>query len=224
MLTFAVAARADNWDTYICVDNLFDAYYGTDSVTTGYVGSGNNYNTTYHFAIPGRATTDYFYVVAASDRLSDQGFIGVFSNTTFNRTVHTSNVLWQVFPAGAYSATNPAYPSPWPANTLPTQAQVNTAIAYATSNNLWISPADPADEVNDGSVFGGMRTSIPVSANWIWHNTGLGPDPNNPLHGGFNHDEFLVFRLAGTVSRQPIFMTNSGPPGTFIDISGQARR
>lgn len=211
-------AKADDWDMYLCVDNFFDAYFGNNTATVGLIGSGNSFNTTYHFTVPGRSPSDYLYVVGVSDHLTEQGFVGVFTNTTNGRTVHTSSVLWQVFPAGAHAATNPFFPSPWPPATMPTQAQVNTAINYATTNNLWITPSDPPGEVNDGTVFGGLRTNIPVSANWIWHNTGLGPNPGNPLHGGFNHNEFLVFRLQGAVNKQQVIL-GAQAPGTFLDIS-----
>ncbi|HKQ46776.1 MAG TPA: hypothetical protein VJZ71_01765 [Phycisphaerae bacterium] len=220
-LTFVVSlntARADDWQMHFCVDNFFDVYYGTATATAGYLGGGNNNLTTFFFSTTGRAPTDFLYVAAVSDQLGDQGFLGVFSNTTLGRTIQTGGVVWSVFPAGGYPATNPFFPNPWPIGTLPTQAQVNAAIAYATLNDLWVDPADPDSKVNDGTVFGGMRANIPVSANWIWHNSGLGPDPNNPLHGGFNHDEFLVFRIPGRVPAETQRLTGS-VPGTFLDIS-----
>jgi hypothetical protein len=220
MASATTAVRADNWQMYFCVDNFFDVYHGTSTTTQGYLGGGNSNLATFFFSTTGRASTDYLYVAAVSDHLGDQGFVGVFSNTTLGRTIQTGGVVWKVFPAGGYAATNPFYPSPWPAGVLPSQAQVNTAIAYATINNLWIQPADPDGEINDGAVFGGARANIPASANWIWHNTGLGPNPDNPLHGGFNHDEFLIFRIAGQIPLETQLLTGSQPgPGSFVDIS-----
>lgn len=211
-------ARADDWQMYFCVDNFFDVYYGTSTATAGHLGGGNNNLTTFFFSTTGRAPADFLYVAAVSDHLGDQGFLGVFSNTTLNRTIQTGGVVWNVFPAGGYPATNPFFPNPWPAGTLPTQAQVNAAIAYATLNDLWVLPADPDSEINDGAVFGGMRANIPVSANWIWHNSTLGPDPNNPLHGGFDHNEFLVFRLPGRIPPETQLLVGSRP-APYVDIS-----
>jgi hypothetical protein len=35
---------------------------------------------------------------------------------------------------------------------------------------------------------------------WIWHDSGRDPGFGYPApYGGFNHDEFLIFRIAGNV-------------------------
>jgi hypothetical protein len=217
MMSNTSTSQADNWDMYLTVDNQFNAYFGTATTTNFFAGSGNNFMTTYHFTALGRAPTDYFYVVSVSDQDIAQGFIGIFANTTTNKSVQTGSVVWQVFPAGAYAATNPFHPNPWPPSQMPTQVQVNTAIAYATANNLWVAPTSLPSYTN-GSPPWGLRANIPTSAKWIWYNTGDGPNPSNPFEPGFNHDEFLVFRVAGAIPTQPIVIVDS-IPGAFVDIS-----
>lgn len=72
-------------------------------------------------------------------------------------------------------------------------AQVNAAVNYATNNNLWVQPV--AGGVNGVGPWG-FRSGISANARWIWHSANGDPDPTTPGH---NHDEFLVFRIAGAV-------------------------
>lgn len=205
----ALPAKADNWQAYLTVDNQFDVYFGTPTATNFFAGGGTNWPTEYSFTALGRLPTDYLYVATASDHSVLQGFIGTFTNATTSQTISTGNAVWEVFPAGAYSATNPYWPNPWPASLMPTQTQVDTAIAYATANGLWVAPTTNAGYDNDPSTpiapysfqWGSTYPNIQTSANWIWYDsgkdTGIYTSPS-PLHG-FNHDEFLVFRVAGAV-------------------------
>ncbi len=208
MSVFGSAARADNWQMYMTVDNQFDVYFGTPTTTNFYAGGGNNWTTQYSFTALGRLPTDYLYVATASDHSVAQGFIGTFTNTTTSATISTGNVVWEVFPAGAYAATNPFWPSPWTPSLMPTQTQVDTAIAYATANNLWIAPDTASGYDNDPStpispysfVWPTSLPNVQTSANWIWHDSGKDLGPFSfmpPPFAGFNHDEFLVFRVAG---------------------------
>jgi len=197
------AAHADNWNMYLTVDNQFYVYYGTPLVTNFYAGGGNNWTTTYNFTATGRPPTDYMYVATASDHSVAQGFIGVFTNTTLSTTIQTSTVVWEVFPAGAYAATNPYWPSPWPASLMPTQSEVDAAITYATTNGLWVPPSTAAGYTN-GAPPWGTRPSIPSYADWIWYDSGRDPGGWYPApFSGFNHDEFLVFRVAG-IATEPV--------------------
>ena len=195
------AALAEDWDMHLTVDNQFDAYFGTATTTNFYAGRGTDWPTTYHYTAPGRGAGDFLYVATASDQSVAQGFIGVFTNTTRGVTVETGSDVWEVFPAGAYAATNPFGAHNWPANLLPTQAQVDTAIAYATANDLWVPPDTDDAHVNGVSPWG-SRPDIPNSAKWIWHNKDKASF-SSPFEPGVNHDEFLVFRISGTGVPEP---------------------
>ncbi len=79
---------------------------------------------------------------------------------------------------------------------MPTTGQVDAAIAYATTNNLWTATASAAGATNPGTGPWFGFSAIPSTARWIWApSTGGG----NPLVPGANHGEFLVFRIAGVV-------------------------
>ena len=200
----------EDWDIYITVDNQYDVYFGTPTTTNFYAGGDTTWTTREYYQALGRLPTDYLYVATASDYSTAQGFLGTFTNTTTSTTISTGDTIWEVFPAGAYAATNPFWSSPWPVSQMPTQAQVDTAIAYAEANNLWVSPTVSAGYDNDLSTpitpysweWGWTFADIEPSASWIWYDSGndsyAGTVRPVPLMG-FNHDEFLVFRVAGAV-------------------------
>lgn len=198
LLTLATISRADDWVINATCDNQFQIYFGTRTATTFFAGAGGSWGTTYTFNTANRLPRDYVYIASASDQTQAQGFIGDFTNTTTGRFVTTGIADWQVYAAGEYEATNPYWPNGWPASVTPTQAQVDTAIAYATLNNLWRAPDTDAPGVLNGASPWGFRPGISANAQWIWHRASDGPP--SALFGSFNHDEFLVFRLSGQLT------------------------
>src|SRR5690606_11487807 len=122
----------------------------------------------------------------------------------------------EVFAAGAHEATNPYWPAAWPQSQLPTQAEVDTAIAYVQQNNLWVAPVSHAEFDNNSSTpttpyedpWTPHYDNIPFDAEWIWHDSGKAPADlpggyNIPApFEGFDHDEFLIFRISGAVIPQ----------------------
>jgi hypothetical protein len=205
---------ADNWSMSITVDNYYDIYFGDQFLTTPtFVGGDGDWPTTETWGIIGVAATDFLYVPTASDHFAAQGFIGEFMNLTTGYTFVTSDDTgspWEVFPAGQYLAdlnaldsTIPA--SVWPAGTQPTVTQVQTAVAYATTNGLWVTTDSAPSYTNgDSPAPWGARPSIPASAEWIWHDSGSVPSGAypSPFQGG-NHNEFLVFRVEGAAVPEP---------------------
>jgi hypothetical protein len=209
VLITATAAHADDWDVYLTVDNQFDVYYGTSMTTNFHAGYGNNWATEYNYTALGRPSTDYLYVATASDYSVAQGFIGTFHNTTLNATISTGSSVWEVFPAGQHLQQLFGMPGAWPANTMPTQAQVDAAIAYATTNSLWVAPTTVPGYDNDPStpiapytfIWPVSLPNVETSAQWIWYDSGRdsGTAARPAPFNGFNHDEFLVFRVPGIV-------------------------
>ncbi len=207
-------AQADNWTMAITVDNQYDIYFGDSFLTVPtFVGGDTDWTNTESWSITGVAPSAFLYVATASDHSVAQGFIGSFTNTTTANTFVTSDNVgtpWEVFPAGQYlallnsiDASIPA--TVWPPGVQPTSSQVQTAVAYATSNNLWITPTSTPGYDNGSSPLPwGGRPGIPASAEWIWHDTGIGTSVPYPApFDGFNHDEFLVFRVPGVAVPEP---------------------
>jgi len=200
-----------NWDMYLAVDDQFDVYFGTPMSTTGeVVGRGTDWTKEYHYRAEGRLSTDHLYVVTTSDRDGAQGFIGIFTNTTAEKSAVTGSSIWEVFPAGAYETTNKYWPEEWPMSKLPSQEDVDRAIAYATENDLWELPTslsefdnnpetDP-EEVWPWNPWEHIYPNIPKESLWIWYDSGKIEDGRIPgVFRGGNHDEFLIFRISGKV-------------------------
>ncbi len=207
-------STGEDWEMHLAVDDQFDVYFGTPIRTTGdRVGQGTDWTQEYFYTAKDRKSTDYLYVATASDLDGAQGFIGTFTNVTLGKTTTTSDDVWDVFAAGAHEATNPFWPDEWPASLLPTQEQVDTAIAYAQANKLWVTPTfdpafdnDPNTDPTDGTGWTHNPwwydyPNIPDNALWIWFDSGTIPDGEIPgVFTGGNHDEFLVFRVPGAVA------------------------
>lgn len=229
----AGSALADDWSMSITVDNYYDIYFGDQFLTTPtFVGGDGDWPTTETWGILGVAATDFLYVATASDHFVAQGFIGEFKNLTTGYTFVTSDDLgspWEVFPAGQYladlNALDPTIPATvWPAGTQPTVTQVETAVAYATTNGLWVATDSAPSYTNgDSPAPWGTRPSIPASAEWIWHDSGDVPGGlyPSPFQGG-NHDEFLVFRVEGAAVPEPttLVLLSWGVMACGIAIAG----
>jgi len=52
---------------------------------------------------------------------------------------------------------------------------VDTAIAYATTNSLWVAPTS-AQGYTNGAAPWGLRPSLSTAAQWIWFESGLVPE------------------------------------------------
>ncbi len=217
----AAPALADDWQMVITVDNQYDIYFGTPLTTTHHAGGDNNWSSTETWYAYGRAPTDYLYVATASDYTVAQGFIGEFTNLTLGTSIETGDQVWEVFPAGKYlQQIDPTWPSPWPISLMPTQSQVDQAISFATLNNLWVAPTKKPGYDNASSPFPwGIRPGIPGSAFWIWYDSGNDPmvNPYIPApYNGFNHDEFLVFRVPGIVPEPTTALMAAGLGGLAL--------
>ncbi len=200
-------AQLHNWEMDITVDNQYNIYFGDSRLTTPtHVGGDSNWTTTENWSISGVNPNDYLYVATASDFSGAQGFLGDFRNLTTGTSFSTSDdpsSVWEVFPAGQYLAQLNAIDSSipattWPRALQPSMSQVQTAVDFATTNRLWVKPVS-APGYNNGASPAPWRTrpGISAGAEWIWHDTGAGPVIYPRPFQGFNHDEFLVFRVPG---------------------------
>lgn len=198
----STAAMADNWTINMTVDNQYDVYFGNALSTSLVVGGDNDWTTTETWNVTGAGPTDFLYVSTASDHAVAQGFLGEFTNTTQSVTIETGSPVWEVFPAGKYlQLIDATWPAVWPASLMPTQSEVDLAINYATTNNLWVTPTTVSgyDNASSPSPWG-TRSGISGTAEWIWYDSGnqsVGSPYPIPFDG-FNHEEFLIFRVPNT--------------------------
>jgi len=188
VLCLASAAQADSITVNMTVDNSYALFHGTSTTAQTFVGSDFNWTTTetYNFNLP---SSDYLYVVTASDLSTAQGFLGQFKNNTFNYTFYSNDPQWQVMATGLGSGA-PYTGSTADMNLLSAQlVNANLGASGTTASLGWTAlTAGPA---NGGGPWG-TRPLINAAARWVWYSSNGDPDPTTP---GFNHDEWLVFRI-----------------------------
>jgi len=147
----------------------------------GYFGSPGAYNwslpETFIFDTP-----DSIYIAAWSDGLVAQGLVGQFNFDGVD--VFTGDDGWEVYATGLELGLNA------PAPDAPTIA---AQIALADTNNAWEIPFVGFDNVAATRPWGKIA-GVSEEANWVWKASG---DPrDNPLIGGSNSGEFLIFRTS----------------------------
>lgn len=131
-------------------------------------------------------TGDWFYLIAWSDDSAVQGLIGEFSGT--NNTIFTGNAAWEVYATGKNYGNNQA----------PTMVEINGHITTANNGNLWVPTAIGPINSQSNQIYNSSNPNLKVGnvsddANWIWHDSGR--NPGQTAFAGFNHDEFLIFRI-----------------------------
>jgi Tfp pilus assembly protein PilW len=178
----------------ITVDNSYALYTGTETQALTFVGSNNDWNTTesYSFDLP---NSNFIYVVTQSDLQVAQGFLAQFTNSITNERFYSSDSQWQVTATGNYG--NAPY-----TNSADSFAELNTQLGLANAGNNpsngWTNTT--AGDANGASPWG-LRPNIDAAARWSWYNSN---NSVNPTSGGFDHDEYLIFRISvGATSSVP---------------------
>lgn len=145
-------------------------------------------------------TSDWFYLIAWSDDTSYQGLIGSF---TGGRVVNTGNPKWEVLPTKKNAGVGK--------ETHPSANEINNFIASAQPSD-WKKPHVGPTNANTNQIYGGSTkvNNVPLDANWIWYNSGKDTSKTAPFNG-FNHDEFLIFRIPCEEFTQPTPIPNPAP-------------
>jgi len=140
------------------------------------------------------APNRYLYICAWSDDAVYQGFIGSFTGAL---TIHSGDPRWRVLATGVNKNNHE----------FPTESEINQALSAARKSD-WKAPFVGAP--NGGPPWNLPVEGIGTAAHWMWHDSEKderAKHPENPYvpFAGFNHDEFLIFRIpcgefAGTSS------------------------
>ncbi len=189
----SVPALAVPIQVNITVDNSYALFVGTGTAATTFVGADFDWPTTetYNFDLP---TNNYIYVVTASDLSVAQGFLGQFDNLAAGYTFYSNDPQWQVMATGL----GPAAPYTGSASDLALLTQeILDANAGGNSSSGWVGTT--AGPIN-GSAPWGLRPNIDPAAYWVWYSSNGDPDPTSP---GFDHNEWLVFRIAVAATPTP---------------------
>ena len=187
LAAMSLPAQAINIEVDMTVDNSYALFYGTQSAATTFVGTDFDWTTTetYNFNLP---AGQFLYVVTASDLSVAQGFLGQFENLDSNYKFYSNDPQWQVMATGLGNTGAP-YSGSAVDLALLTQ-EIIDANGGGNASNGWVGlTAGPA---NGGGPWG-ARPNIDAAARWVWYSSNGDTDPTAP---GFNHDEWLVFRVA----------------------------
>lgn len=170
----------------LTVDNSYALFYGTATQATTFVGSNFNWTDTetYNFNLP---SNNYIYVVTASDVAVAQGFLGQFENLDEGYKFYSNSPQWQVMATGLGNAA----PYTGSASDLALlSAEIQDANGGGNPSGGWVGLTE--GPVNGGGPWG-LRPGIDAAAHWTWYSSNGDPDPTTP---GFNHSEWLAFRVA----------------------------
>lgn len=193
LLASPMAANADDIKVSITVDNSYALFYGTEFAATNFVGKDGDWPTTetYNFNLPGDR---FIYVVTASDLSVAQGFLGQFENLTAGYKFYSNDPQWQVMATGLGAA---APYSGSAADLALLTSEILDANAGGNPSSGWTGlTAGPSN----GAAPWGLRPGIDAAARWVWYSSNGDTDPTTP---GFNHDEWLVFRIAVAATPVP---------------------
>lgn len=187
MIALPAVANAINVKVTMTVDNSYALFYGTGTQATNFVGADYSWPTveTYNFDLP---DDRYLYVVTASDLSVAQGFLGQFENLDSGYKFYSNDPQWQVMATGLGNTGAPYSGSV--ADLALLSQEIQDANGGGNASKGWT--ALTAGPVNGSSPWG-LQSGIDAAARWVWYSSNGDTDPTSP---GFNHDEWLVFRIA----------------------------
>lgn len=189
----ALQANAIPFEVDITVDNQYALWYGTETAATTFVGSDGNWTNTetFNFNLP----DDHFiYVVTQSDLSVAQGLLAQFTNLDNNSRFYSQDPQWQVTATGRYGSaplTNSA------ASFAELTSQLLVANAGGNPSGGWVSTT--AGDANGAGPWG-PRPEIDAAARWSWYSSNGDTNPTSP---GFNHHEYLIFRISVDAKEVP---------------------
>jgi len=193
MLGLAGTAHASpvNVDVQVTADNAYAIYTGNETDIYEFHGTAEN-DLAAHIASPESYSFsmddgDIIYIAAWSDDATAQGLLAEFNID--GTILTTGNSQWEVMATGIDLD---------PGDPAPTLSELTTAIGHANAGTVpsggWVNttlggPNDPS-WLSPGSVY---VPSMASTLQWAWyHQPGYTGDT---FLGGYNHDEYLVFRL-----------------------------
>ncbi len=198
LLVAAAAPGQQNFDVTMTADNAYAIYYGDEFSATVQLGWAENTTPTmiwstesYSLTIPDNS---WIYIAAWSDDKVKQGVLADFTNLTIGGQVVSGNTPWEVTATGV----DLDNASPPPSLALMT-TEILDANAGTNPSLGWVTPtASPLDNLA-GGIHGVTIGTIDDDARWMWYDSGADTTSANPPftvpYSGFEHDEFLIFRI-----------------------------
>lgn len=187
------SALAVPFQVDITVDNSYALYIGTETSATQFVGSDGNWQQaeTYNFDLP---SSNFIYIVTQSDVAVAQGLLAQFTNLSTGERFYSNDSQWEVTATGRRGL---APYSSSAADFAELSSQLIVANSGGNPSGGWV--ATTAGEANGAAPWGTIST-IDAAARWSWYNSN---NSANPTIGGYNHDEYLIFRISVGASSVP---------------------
>ncbi len=182
----ALQANAIPFEVDITVDNSYALFTGTETAATNFVGSDGDWYSaeTYSFDLP---ASNFIYVVTQSDLSVAQGFLAQFTNLLTSERFYSNDSQWQVTATGHYGD------APYD-GTAASFAELTSQLLLANDGTNpsggWV--ATTAGDANGAAPWGTVA-NIDSAARWSWYNSN---GSSNPTIGGFDHNEYLIFRIS----------------------------
>ena len=194
-LSFVIAhpafAQSITFDVTVTADNQYGLYTGTQTQALNYVGG--EFATyasdiwspeTYSMTLP---ASHYIYIASWSDHNTYQGFMAQFDNGS--GLILSGDPQWQVTATGI-TRDNGAPP----VTLTDLSDQIVLANAGSNASGGW-GTAYAGFYNNPSSLWGtAIGGGMASSARWMWYDSGMDPSLNAPFVG-FDHDEYLIFRI-----------------------------
>lgn len=194
-----------SFDVLVTADNQYGLYTGTHTSANDYVGGA--FNTTaaaifspesYSMTLPDNG---YIYITAWSDTRVLQGLMARFDSSmgTFyaGQPMPSGQPAWEVTATGLSRANGAP-----PVSLSDLSEQIQLANAGLNPAGGWVTPHfgplnthAATSGMWGGSSGGQVGGGMGPDANWTWYDSGLDPSPNAPYVNGFDHHEYLIFRL-----------------------------
>lgn len=187
------AVGQQTFDVTMTADNVYAIYVGDEFSATSLVGNATNLSAgdiwtteSYSLTVP---NLFFVYIAAWSDDSVKQGLLADFSNLTNGGQVLSGEPIWEVTATGI----NLGNTSPPPALADLT-SQILLANAGTNPSGGWV-PNTPSALTNvAGGIHPATISGIDDDARWMWYDSGGDTNAKAPFNG-FNHDEYLIFRI-----------------------------
>ncbi len=217
LLTAVGASGAQNFDVTMTTDNAYAIYYGDEFSATTWLGGAVNTTAgmiwsteSYSLTIP---DSSWIYIAAWSDDSVMQGVLADFTNLTIGGQIVSGNTPWEV------TATGVDLDNWSPAPSLAgLTTEILNANAGANPSLGWVMPTASALTNVAGGIHPATISGIDDDARWMWYDSGNDTTSANPPFtvppgsSGFNHDEYLIFRIP-VEAPEPVTMSMLGLGG-----------
>lgn len=194
----ALGQNKQTFNVVITIDNSYAIYYGPPTHAEELIANAANIYAedvrnpeTFTLTVP---DITYIYIAAWSDYGTRQGVLADFANMTLGVKVLSGDPIWQVAATGITLH----YLDDEPPTVEELTAQIDLANKCQNPSGGWVNITASAKTNAEGGGYGSafIVPGVDDNARWMWYDSGRDDSsPDVPFFPGFNHDEYLIFRI-----------------------------